>query len=69
MGREFPKLLQGGKFLKLGKFLNLRNFPGIPVWELPGREKFEAIWEGGNGNFLLNIPATSYKSKVANGIS
>ena len=25
-------------------------------WELSGREKFEAIWEGGNGNFPLNIP-------------
>ena len=23
--------------------------------EFPGREKFEAIREGGNGNFLLNI--------------
>ena len=28
----------------------------IPVREIPGREKFEAIQEGGNGNFLLNIP-------------
>ena len=28
----------------------------IPVREIPGREKFEAIWEGGNGNFSLNIP-------------
>ena len=25
--------------------------------EIPGREKFEAIREGGNGNFPLNIPA------------
>ena len=24
--------------------------------EIPGREKFEAIQEGGNGNFPLNIP-------------
>ena len=32
-----------------------RNFPGIPTWEISGREKFEAIWEGGNGNFTLNI--------------
>ena len=50
---RFP---QDGKFPKLGKFPNLGNFPGIPVWEIPGREKFEAIWEGGNGNFPLNIP-------------
>ena len=27
------------------------------IWEIPGREKFEAIREGGNGNFPLNIPA------------
>ena len=27
----------------------------IPVWEIPGRENFEAIREGGNGNFPLNI--------------
>ena len=25
-------------------------------WEFPGREKFEAIWEGGKGKFPLNIP-------------
>ena len=28
----------------------------IPVREIPGREKFEAIQEGGNGKFTLNIP-------------
>ena len=55
---EFPKFPQDGKFPKLGKFPNLSNFPGIPVRKIPGREKFEAIWEGGNGNFPLNIPAT-----------
>ena len=27
--------------------------------EIPGREKFEAIREGGNGNFPLNIPVLS----------
>ena len=27
----------------------------IPVRGIPGREKFEAIREGGNGNFPLNI--------------
>ena len=48
-GREIPEL---------GKFPNLGNFPGIPVREIPGREKFEAIRAGGNGNFPLNIPAT-----------
>ena len=57
MGREFPWFPQDGKFPKLGKFPNLGNFPGIPVREIPGREKFEAIREGGNGNFPLNIPA------------
>ena len=56
MGREFPRFPQDGKFPKLGKFPNLGNFPGIPVREIPGREKFEAIQEGGNGNFPLNIP-------------
>ena len=25
-------------------------------WEIPGREKFEALREGGNENFSLNIP-------------
>ena len=39
------------------KFPHLGNLPGIPVWEIPGREKFEAIGEGGNGNFLLKISA------------
>ena len=29
----------------------------IPIWEIPGRKKFEAIQEGLNGNFALNIPA------------
>ena len=56
MGQEFPRFPQDGKFPKLGKFPNLGNFPGIPVREIPGREKSEAIWEGGNGNFPLNIP-------------
>ena len=31
----------------------------IPVWEISGREKFETIREGGNGNFPLNIPGAS----------
>ena len=53
MGREFLWFPQDGKFPKLG------NFPGITVREIPGREKFEAIWEGGNGNFPLNIPGLS----------
>ena len=56
MGWEFPRFPQDGKFPKLGKFPNLGNFLGIPVWEILGREKFEAIREGGNRNFLLNIP-------------
>ena len=51
MGQEFPKFPQDGKFPNPG------NFPGIPVREIPGREKLEAIREGGNGNFPLNIPA------------
>ena len=44
---------------------------GIPEsWEIPGREKFEATWEGGNRNFPLNIPArlvekSSYGCKFA----
>ena len=40
-----------------GKLPNLGNFPGIPIWEIPGREKLEAVREGGNRNFPLNIPA------------
>ena len=60
MGWEFPRFLQDGKFPKLGKFPNLGNFLGIPVQETPRREKFKAIREGGNGNFPLNIPATSW---------
>ena len=51
MGWEFLE------FPQVGKFPNLRNFPEISVHEIPGREKFEAIREGGNGNFPLNIPA------------
>ena len=58
MGREFPEFPQDGIFPKLGKLPNLGNFPGIPVGEIPGREKFEAIREGGNRNFPLNIPGT-----------
>ena len=27
----------------------------FPVREIPGRENFEVIWEGGNGSFPLNI--------------
>ena len=34
------------------------NLPGIPVRETPRREKFEAIREGRNGNFPLNITAS-----------
>ena len=59
MGFEFLKFPQDGKFPKLGKFQNLGNPPGIPAQEIPGRGKFEAIWEGGNGDFPLNIPARS----------
>ena len=51
MGREFPWFPQDGKFPKLGKFPNLGN----SRTGNSRREKFEAIREGGNGNFLLNI--------------
>ena len=54
---RYGKFPSHGKFPKLGKFPRYGNFPGIPVQEIPGREKFEAIREGGNGNFPLNIPA------------
>ena len=53
---EFPVGRQFGRFPWDGKFPSLGNFPGIPVQEIPGREKFEAIREGGIGNFPLNIP-------------
>ena len=56
-GTGIPEIPVPRKFPKLGNFPNLRNFPGIPVWETLGREIFEAIREGENGNFLLNIPA------------
>ena len=49
-GMGIPKIPARQKFPKLG------NFPGILVWDIPGREKFETIREGGNGNFPLNIP-------------
>ena len=52
MGQELPKFPQDGIFP------NLRNFLGTPVREIPRRENFEAIQEGGNGNFPLNIPAS-----------
>ena len=45
------------KFPKLGKFTNLRNFPEIPIREIPRMEKCEAIQEEGNMNFPLNISA------------
>ena len=32
--------------------------------EFPGREKFEATREGGNGNFLLNIPGFDGKPQA-----
>ena len=56
MGYVFEKNPQDGKFPKLGKFPNLRNLPGNPIQEIPGRKKFEVLWEKGNGNFPLNIP-------------
>ena len=34
--------------------LHTREIP--KSWESPRREKLEAIWEGGNGSFSLNIP-------------
>ena len=55
MGLEFRKLPRDRKFPKVGKFPNLGNLPGIPIWEIPGRKKFKAIWVGANGNFPLNI--------------
>ena len=58
---EFLAGRQFGRFPRDGKFPNLGNFQGIPVWEIPGREKFEAIRAGGNGNFLLNIPDAAWK--------
>ena len=63
MGREFPWFPQDGKFPKLG------NFPGIPVREIPGREKFEAIREGGNGNFPLNITVPRLNCVVSRNLS
>ena len=41
------------------KFPNVGNLPGIPIWEIAGREKFEAIKEGKNGNFSLKISERS----------
>ena len=58
MEPEFPKFPFHGKFPKLGKLPNLRSFPVTPKQEIPGREIIEAMWEGGNRNFLLNILAT-----------
>ena len=69
MGWEFPRFPQDGKFPKLGKFPKHGKFPGIPVQEIPGREKFEAIWEGGNGNFPLNIPGGSSCASSAGEVS
>ena len=56
-GMGIPEIPARRKFSKLGKSPNLGNFPRIPIWEIPGREKFATIQEGGNGNFTLNIPA------------
>ena len=57
-------VLWDGKFPKLRKFPNLGNSPPIPIREIPGREKFEAIRAGGNGNFPLNIPSITIQSLV-----
>ena len=54
---------------KLGKFVNLRNSLGFPIWEMPGREKFEAIQVGGNGNFLLNIPGVETQNLGVMGLA
>ena len=43
-----------------------REFPGIPVWEIPGREKFEAIQKGGNGSFPLNILVLQSNTRLIN---
>ena len=45
-----------GEFLLDRKLLNIENFLEIPIWEIPRRAKFKAIWKEGNGNFPLNIP-------------
>ena len=37
LGWEFKKFPWDRKLSKLRKFPNLVNFPGIPVWEIPGR--------------------------------
>ena len=40
------------------------GIPMIPARrEIPGRERFEAIREGTNGNFPLNIPASCLRIK------
>ena len=36
----------------------------IRIWEIPGRESFEAIWVGGNENLLLNIPSCNKLGKL-----
>ena len=57
---NFPRLGNSPlfeNFPSLGKFPNHGKFLGIPVREIPGREISQASWEGGNGNFPLNINA------------
>ena len=40
------------------------RIPEIPARRgIPGREKFEAIREGRNGNFPLKIPAAAVQSE------
>ena len=47
---------------RIFKILAGREIP--EAWQFPKREKFEAIREGGNGNFLLNIPDWSEPQRV-----
>ena len=60
MGQQFGKIPQNGNFPKLEKSPNLGNLLGIPIEKISGREKLEAIWEGGNGNIPLNIPGIDH---------
>ena len=67
MGQQFTEFPQDGNFPKLGEFPNLGNFPRLPVRDIPGREKFEAIRKGGNGNFPLNIPGSGCEASPPEG--
>ena len=58
-GTGIPEIPERREIPEAREIPESRKFLGDSHTVNSGREKFEAIQEGGNGNFPLNIPASS----------